>query len=376
MKELEQQNIKLEEKVRERSKELTLLYKIGRDVLSTLELEEVLRTIVDTISRTLDIEICSILLLDKETNQLVIKSACGLPQEIIAQTKLKPDEAISGWVIQHKEPLLVEDIETDPRFATDSHEKYYTHSFISVPLMAKEEIIGVVNVNNKRTKEIFTKDDLRLVRGVANEATIAIENARLYSSLEDAYLKTVVALTSAIDAKDHYTMDHSEHVSNYAVAMAKELRLSPTEIEDIRRACQLHDLGKIGVHDQILTKPDKLTPDEWKEIKLHSLKSAEILKPLAFLAEVIILIEQHHERYDSAGYPYGLKGDEIKLGARIIAVADSFDAMVTPRPYRQRLSIEAAIEEIKKNSGTQFDPKIVELFLGVLKRQPELIKIT
>lgn len=348
MKELEQQNIKLEEKVRERSKELTLLYKIGRDVLSTLELEEVLRTIVDSISRTLDIEICSILLLDKETNQLVIKSACGLPQEIIAQTKLKPDEGISGWVIQHKEPLLVEDIEIDPRFATDSHEKYYTHSFISVPLMAKKEIIGVVNVNNKRTKEIFTKDDLRFVRGVANEATIAIENARLYSSLEDAYLKTVVALTSAIDAKDHYTMDHSEHVSNYAVAMAKELRLSPTEIEDIRRACQLHDLGKIGVHDQILTKPDKLTPDEWKEIKLHSLKSAEILKPLAFLAEVIILIEQHHERYDGAGYPYGLKGGQIKLGARIIAVADSFDAMITQRPYRQGLSIEAAIEEIKE----------------------------
>jgi len=376
MKELEQQNIKLEEKVRERTKELTLFYEIGRKLLSTLKLEEVLRIIVDNVTGILNVEMCSILLIDKETSQLLIKSAYGLDSKIITQTRLKPGEGISGWVMQHKEPLLVEDIETDPRFARDSHEKYYTHSFISVPLIAKDEVVGVINVNNKKTKEIFTKDDLRFVSGVANEAAIAIENAQLYTSLEDTYIKTVMSLTSAIDAKDHYTMNHSEHVTDYAVAIAKEMGLSAAEIEDIRRACQLHDLGKIGVHDQILTKPDKLNPDEWEEIKLHSSKSAEILKPLAFLGEVIILVEQHHERYDGAGYPHGLKGDQIKLGARILAVADSFDAMVTQRPYRQGLNIDVAIEEIKKNSGIQFDPKVVEAFLIVLKRQPELIRTT
>jgi response regulator RpfG family c-di-GMP phosphodiesterase len=369
MKELEQQNIKLEEIVKERTKELTIFYRIGREMTSTLKLDEVLGIVTDRISKTLDSEICSILLLDKKTQELSIRYACGLDEEVMHQTKIKLGEQVSGWVAKYGDAVLVDDIELDPRFAKKNQEKYYTHTLISVPLVAKGEVIGVLNVNNKKTKEPFSKGDFRFVKGVANEAAIAIENALLFTSLEDSYMRSIMALTSAIDAKDHYTRSHSQHVGEYAVAIAKEIGLSDIQIQEIDRACQLHDIGKIGIQDDILTKPGKLTPEEWDQMRLHSLKSAEILKPLDFLGGVIVIVEQHHERYDGKGYPYGLKGEQINLGARIMAVADSFDAMVTDRPYHKALLREEAVEELKRCSGTQFDPKMVEAFLKVLTKK-------
>ena len=368
MHELEEQNVKLEEKVKDRTKELSLLYKIGRDICSTLELDQVLETIVDTVTTNLDLEICSILLVDKDAKELSIKCAKGLDTEVITHTKLKEGELISGWIAEHKEGVLVEDIETDPRFKHRNNEKYYTHSFISVPLMLKDDVVGVINVNNKRSKEIFTKDDFRFIKGVAAEATIGIQNAILFKSLEDSYMRTIIALTSAIDAKDHYTHKHSQHVTEYALAIGKELGLSDEQTKNLDKACQLHDIGKIGIEDEILTKPGKLTPEEWEKMKTHPAKSAEILRPLVFLKEVITLVEQHHERYDGKGYPDEKKAGEIALGARIIAVADSFDAMFTDRPYRKALTKEEAIAELKKGSGSQFDPKIVDVFLRIVDK--------
>jgi putative nucleotidyltransferase with HDIG domain len=368
MRELAEQNSRLEEKAKERTQELRLLYKIGSDISSTLNLSEVLSIILDRISGILNVEICSILLLDETNKDYIMKCAKGLDNAVVCKTRVRVGESISGWVIEHKEGLLVENIETDPRFQHRNDEKYYTRSFISVPLLSKDRVIGVINVNNKKSKDIFTKDDYRFIKGVAAEATIGIENARLYQSLEDSYMRTVLVLTSAIDAKDHYTNKHSQHVCEYASAVAKELNLSEEEIKNLERACKLHDIGKIGIEDTILTKPDKLTPEEWNKMKTHPSKSAEILRPLAFLNEVIKLVEQHHERYDGTGYPSSKKAEEITLGARIITVVDSFDAMFTDRPYRKALTKEAAIEELKKGSGTQFDPKVVEVFLRVLEQ--------
>ena len=374
MQELEQQNIKLEDMVKERTKELALLYKIGRDMSSTLELEQVLAIITDRMTTILDSDICSILILDKKTRELSIKFARGLDEEVIRNTRIKMGEAISGWVAEHKESILVNVVEADPRFPKDNPEKYYTHSLISVPLLIKDEVIGVININHKAKGGLFSKDDFRFAGGVANEAAIAIENARLFTSLQDNYIRTVMALTSAIDAKDHYTKSHSEHVCQYAVSIARELGLSEKQIEDIREACRLHDLGKIGVPDDILTKTGKLTPEEWAQIKLHSIKSADILRPLTFLNGVIEIVEQHHERYDGKGYPFGLKGEDIIIGARILAICDSFDAMTTDRPYRKALSFEESVAELKKCSGTQFDPQVVEAFLRVLENTPKIGK--
>ena len=364
MKELEEKNAELEEKVEGRTKELSLLYNVSKDIVTSLQLDETLKVIVDRISAVLDLEICSILLFDKVSKELTIKAACGLPDDAVKVTQVKPGENISGWVLQNKEAVFVEDIETDGRFSRRNQEKYYTHSFISAPLIYKNEAIGVINVNNKRSKKSFTYDDFKLLKSIADQSVIAIENASLYTSLNEMYLCTVAALISALDAKDHYTKTHSDNVARYALAIALSMGLDEEALEDMRLACELHDLGKIGVHDYILTKPGKLNPEE---IKKHSSKSAEILKPLTFLGNIIKLIEQHHERYDGKGYPHGFKGEDIELGARIIAVADSYDAMTTQRPYKKVLSREEAMGELAKNSGTQFDPMIVDVFLKILE---------
>ncbi len=369
MKKLKEDNVKLDEKVKARAKELSLVYQIAKDVSSTLELNKVLETIVNRVTRLLDVKICSVLLFDKVKEELTISVARGLSEDIIAKTRLEIGESISGWVFGQKEALLVNDIETDTRFAKRNQEKYYNHSFISVPMVVKDRAIGVLNVNNKKSKQPFTKDDFRIIRGIAQEVAVAIENASLYRSLEDTYLRTVMALTSAIDAKDNYTRLHSENVAKYAVIVASEMKLSSKEIDEIKIACGLHDLGKIGIHDSILTKPGKLTAQEWEEMKSHPVKSGEILKPLAFLGEIVQLIVQHHERYDGKGYPYGLEGEGIKLGAKIMTLADSYDAMVSKRPYRERpLTKQEAIEEIRKNSGSQFDPQVVKAFLRIKEK--------
>jgi len=192
---------------------------------------------------------------------------------------------------------------------------------------------------------------------------------RLYEDLRSTYLRTIKALAEAIDARDHYTHSHSENVEKYALEIAQELNLAAKDIELISEACQLHDLGKIGIQDSILIKSSALTKEEWKIMKSHPEKGAQILQPLTFMHGVIDLIRQHHENYDGSGYPDKLKGDQIFLGARIIHLADAYEAMISARSYRKTpLTKAAAVEEIKRCTGTQFDPKIVEVFLKVLDK--------
>ncbi|MDP8259435.1 MAG: response regulator [Candidatus Gygaella obscura] len=192
---------------------------------------------------------------------------------------------------------------------------------------------------------------------------------KLYSDLRKTYIDTIKAFADALDAKDHYTRSHSENVTRIAVKIAEELGLSSNEVEDIREAAQLHDLGKIGIDDAILRKPGKLNDEEWEQVKSHSMKGAQILEPLGYLKNITEIIKQHHEKYDGTGYPVGLKGTEIKLGARIVSLADSFEAMTSERPYRKNpLKKDEAIKEVKINSGTQFDPMIVETFLKIVDK--------
>jgi len=192
---------------------------------------------------------------------------------------------------------------------------------------------------------------------------------RLYEDLRSTYMRTIKVLAKTIDARDHYTHSHSENVTKYAAVIAEEMGLPVKEIELIRDACELHDLGKIGIGDQILSKPIGLDGPEWEQIKNHPLIAAEILEPLTFLNGATNLIKQHHEHYDGSGYPQGLKGEEIALGARIIHLADAYEAMCSARSYRTTpLSKEEAIAEIKKNSGKQFDPQVVSVFLKVVNR--------
>ena len=350
-------------------KELQLMHKISKEAAGVTNLKKTLQLIIEEACGAFEAGIGSILLFDSKSKELVMKAARGLDAEFLKSVRIKIGERISGWVAESRKPLLVVDVENDERFAKRSNEKYFNKSLITAPISCRNKFLGVININNKKSMEVFTEHDLDLLVAIAEQAGIIISNADTYRQFQEVYLNTVSALTEAIDTRDHYTKSHSEHVTKYAMSIAKEMDLDDERMNILRDASKLHDIGKIGVHDYILMKPGKLTKEEWEEIKLHSIKGVKILQPLTFLNGSIDAIRGHHERFDGKGYPDGKKGKNISLEARIMAVADSFDAMTTERPYRKGLSIKEAREEMIRNKGTQFDPEIVDAFIRCLDKQ-------
>jgi putative nucleotidyltransferase with HDIG domain len=185
-----------------------------------------------------------------------------------------------------------------------------------------------------------------------------MENASLYEGLRESYFRTVQALVAAVEAKDPYTRWHSTNVAKYAVAIGRELGLSPTQLEDIHIAAILHDVGKIGISERIISKPDRLSSEEFDIMKDHPAHGMRILEPIGFSQSIISAIYQHHERYDGKGYPQGISGENIAFAARILSVADTIDAMVSERPYRGTISSDTVLRELEAETGRQFDPQI------------------
>jgi HD-GYP domain-containing protein (c-di-GMP phosphodiesterase class II) len=239
-------------------------------------------------------------------------------------------------------------------------------SLIGVPLQIKAQVIGAMILEDKADSTAFTKEDLSLLTTLSNHAVVAIENAWLYKSFKDNYFATIQSLVNALEASDRFTKGHSERVRFLSLELGRHIGLDFKELEILEQASILHDIGKIGIESFILQKQGKLTPNEYSMIKAHPLIGEEILGPIDSLTEVRQIIIQHHERYDGKGYPYGLRGDELSLKAKILAVVDTFDAMMSDRPYRKALSMKKIKQEVIDHSGTQFDPYIVESFIELL----------
>ncbi len=293
-----------------------------------------------------------------------------IPEEIIKNTRIKVGEGISGTVAKEGKPMLVGNIEDNPKIKNllIGASQFKTQSFLSAPLICsplkiENKVIGVVNVTDKKSGQPFVQQDLNLLSAIGTQLAAVIENRRLFTDIRELFITTVRAFSLALDAKDHYTYGHSQRVTECALAIAGELSLSDEERANIELAGLLHDIGKIGISEAILSKPAKLTTEEFNEIKEHPARGAEILGHIKQLAEIIPGVLYHHERFDGFGYPMGLKKYEIPLIARILAVADAFDAMTSKRAYRDALSREDALEEVKRNTGSQFDPAITEAFL-------------
>ncbi len=242
-------------------------------------------------------------------------------------------------------------------------------SILSFPLRTPKRTLGVLNLVRTRGRRPFSNVDIEIINVLASQASISIENARLYYNIRDNYLKTVRGFALAVEAKDQYTHGHSENVMKYTVILARHLGLSAQEIEQIKYAGLLHDIGKIGVSESILNKPGRLSPEEFEEIKKHPDLGARIISNVPFLKTLVPMIRHHHEYYDGRGYPDGIAGENIPFGARILSVSDAFEAMTSNRPYRKSMPLATAYEILAKERGKQFDPGIVDAFLEIMKKE-------
>ncbi|HEB74899.1 MAG TPA: HD domain-containing protein [Nitrospirae bacterium] len=352
------------EKLQKQLIQLKTLTELASLINSSFDQAEIRERAIEATTRVLNAEAASLLLLDEATGELYFDVATGEKGGRVKQIRLKKGVGIAGWVAEHGTPLVIHDAQSDPRFfkTADKFSGFVTRNIICVPLKTKARTIGVLEGINKKDGR-FDDSDLELTETLANYIAVAIENARLYSELKDTFYSTAETLSETIELRDPCTGGHTKRVKHYSLIIGRYLGLSKAELETVELAAILHDIGKIGIRDDILLKKGRLTEDEMQHMRMHSIYGAELLKSIKQLKDIVPVVRNHHERYDGAGYPDGLSGEDISPMARILTVADSFDAMTTHRPYKKSISTEAALEQLRQYAGTQFDPKVVEAFL-------------
>ncbi len=364
-----------EKETEEYRKRLTLLYKIGQRVGLVSEVSELLDQILRMTHHTLRASASALLLIDQDRKEFYFEVAKGKVSHTLKQVRLSIDSGIAGWVARNVSPLISNDVTRDQRFnkEIDKVTGFVTRSVIAVPLVVDREVVGVFEVLNKVDGSAFDEKDLELLTALASIAAVALNNTRLHQEIVKSYRSTVNALIAAIDAKDPYTCGHSQRVMKYALLGATSLSFSLDELQAVEFGGLLHDVGKIGIKDSILSKPGALTQEEWSVIYQHPLMGASIVKEIPFLEKARDLILYHHEKYDGTGYLKGLRGEDIPIGARLLAVADAFDTMTTDRSYRAAQSIDTALKELHDCSGKQFCPVAVEAFISGFKKQQEAL---
>lgn len=368
------ENAKLHGSEQQKLKETMALLEVSRLVTSTLDIDVLLSRLVQITADVCEVGKCSVYIYLGENDRFYPTATFSSYPDAEWETSL--GEGIHSGELgdEEAEDLLGEKQVTisDPRLSPfipeEKIDETGTKAIVLVPIHTRERILGIIVLFYGRERDELEQDDLHLVTAVAGQAAVALENASLYEDLEMSYFSTVKALARAIEVKDPYTYGHSEKVTEYSLAIARRMGVSEWELKNIKYAAALHDIGKIGIARKILDKPGTLNEEEFVHIKTHPQLGDSIIEPVAFLQEPREIILHHHERYDGKGYPDGLKEEEIPLGARILAVADSFEAMMSDRPYRKALPLEEAMKELEINAGTQFDPRVVEAFLLVLRK--------
>ncbi|MEW6280530.1 MAG: HD domain-containing phosphohydrolase [Candidatus Eremiobacterota bacterium] len=351
--------------------QLRLLLEIGRFFNSTLELGQVLDMVIDKVIEVMKAE-RGCVILSEDGIDFRLTRARGLGKSEIEADDFSVSRNLVRQVFDTSQPVLSNNAMQDPRFkAFGSISLHSIRSIMAAPIIIKGRTVGLIYVDNRIQSGVFKPQNLELLTAIAFQAAPAIENARLYAMKK----KIILALANAIEAKDRYTRGHVERVCTYSMAIAVELSLPEADLDDLEICSFLHDVGKIGVSDAVLQKPGKLTDSERLEMMRHSALGESMVLPIDIPHRVKLAIRQHQENYDGSGYPDGLSGESIHLFARIIAVADTWDAMTSDRPYRKRLDREIALAELRRAAGSQLDPDIVEAFLRVLERGEEALPI-
>ena len=353
-------------RLRQRVEELSVLNEISKVTMSVLNMEKLLDVYIALVRSKVGIANCSILLVEPAGDDLVVCASAGESGPALVGQRAPVGLGIEGWVAANRVPVLVDDLAGDPRFKDKGSAKYSDGSFICAPLVAKGELLGVIDLNRKTSGGKFTENDLRLLSTIASQVSVAIDNARLYRMLQENSYRTVQALATTLEAKDRYTHGHSARVTDYSILVAKRMQLGDEDVERLRYAAQLHDVGKIGVDEAILRKPTSLTDGEREAVQEHPIIGERILEPLDFLADVKTIIRHHHERWDGRGYPDGIAGADIGTLTQIMSVADAYDAMTSERPYRHARSASDALVELRRCRGSQFDPTVIDEFVAAL----------
>ncbi len=336
--------------------ELSLLYRMS-EVFSFLSIDEICSRITKEAVNTIGVQTAAVLFLNNNSDRLYTKTCIGKwdCERIIDKTV----DVIWKPIDSRKTSAYCSLIESGHKHLLPA-----LSSLMICPIIGKAKVIGAIVVADKESGEEFFSNDSKLLSTIAAEAGLAIENAMLYSELEALLLGAIRSLVKALEASSYWTAGHTERVTEYALGIGRVMGLEAGILEKLKISSLLHDIGKIATPKEILNKNGKLENMEWDEIKRHPGRGAEILVELRQFEEIIQSVKYHHEHWDGRDGIYGLKEEQIPLNARILAVADAFDAMTSDRPYRQMRTKAQAVEEITRCSGTQFDPSVVKAFLA------------
>jgi putative nucleotidyltransferase with HDIG domain len=364
-----------------RLREALSLYRVSEAIATSLDLEQVLSVIIGATVEETGADVVTLYLRHPKTlkfeehSRRVSRHAENAGE--IGHIDLNELEQFH----RTDKPLLAHGIRAS-RFFERSPDARRLVSFASVPMRIGERIMGFLNAYSYTRGKKFDEGQRKLLAILGSRAAVSIDNARLYEdivgknralsqanmSLEENFRQTIVGFAHALDESDRYTRGHSERVAHYAMLIARGLELPDPEVETVRQAALMHDIGKIGIRYEKLNKPGKLTPEEVTMFRTHPAKGKRILEPIPFMQNLIPGCWCHHESYDGGGYPQGLMGENIPLIGRVVAVADAYDAMTSDRSYRKALPHDVAINELDRCSNVQFDPNIVDVFLRVIAK--------
>lgn len=349
------------------------LDEINKAISSSLSPETIIETAMEHIERIIQCEL--VVVLEEKKGELAVLAARG--REIAVPLCIQRGQRVHGDSLAHTAlntcvssylPSLMSVPDLSP--VDQSLASAGIQSALAIPLIGKDVVRGVLLLGDTAAGQ-FGSEDTFTIEKIAGQMAVALENARHYQEMRSLFISTVTSLANAIDAKSPWTKGHSERVMEISATIARELGLPEDEIEKVRLCGLLHDIGKIGIIEALLDKPDLLSEDEFPPMRLHPEKGVAILSPIEQLRDMLPGILYHHERVDGTGYPEGIKGDAIPLEARILAVADSFDAMVSERPYKAALHPHQALRELERGAGTHFDARVVACFCDHLKRKLE-----
>jgi len=342
-----------------------VLTKIGRGISSMDNIGSFLELIVETVTNAFAGKIGVLALLEEGNEEFIVKTVYGASFKSDDKVRIKVEKGtpIHSVILNKEAKIITEDVSNMIKAKDAQH--CFESPLICAPLICKDIVMGLIIVSGRQISEPFDDEEKTLLFNLASQTAVAIENSQLNKDIEQTYLETITALALAVDAKDKYSRGHLERVANYSMLIGKNLGLDEEDLNTLRDAANLHDIGKIGIPDEVLNKAGKLTEQERSLMERHTEIGESIIKPIRSLNHLCDLIRHHHEKLNGKGYPDGLKGDEISPLVRILSIADIYDALTTDRSYRKKFTKDAACE-ILRSMKDELDPDLVSVFIELL----------